>query len=180
MMAPLRLVDMCTVLDATVEAAVTGLHDLAATLPRQSDAERYNIPTFLKYPHNACVPSHSPTIISVKSQETSPPPPFLFCNLTDRGIILATRRKRALLQHLHTTKQRLLRLHVVTEWGLEKANAISQVSKVLEVSQQHTDALRDAADQMAYLHGELSTLQVQESPGYCETDVEPNSDSCPI
>ena len=74
MMAPLRLVDMCTVLDATVEAAVTGLHDLAATLPRQSDAERYNIPTFLKYPHNACVPSHSPTIISVKSQETSPPP----------------------------------------------------------------------------------------------------------
>lgn len=38
---PQWLVDMRTVFDATVEAAVAGLHDLAASMPRQSDAERY-------------------------------------------------------------------------------------------------------------------------------------------
>ena len=38
--APLRLVDLRNVLDATVDAAVTGLQGLAASLPQQSDAER--------------------------------------------------------------------------------------------------------------------------------------------
>ncbi len=39
-MAPLRLVDLRNVLDATVDAAVTGLQGLGASLPQQSDAER--------------------------------------------------------------------------------------------------------------------------------------------
>jgi len=39
-MAPLRLLDLRNVLDATVDAAVTGLQGLAASLPQQSDAEK--------------------------------------------------------------------------------------------------------------------------------------------
>ena len=39
-MAPLRLVDLRNVLDATVDAAVTGLQGLATSLPHQSDAEK--------------------------------------------------------------------------------------------------------------------------------------------
>ena len=67
-------------------------------------------------------------------------------------------RKRLLLRHLHATRQRLLRLHVVTAWS-SKANAMANVARVLDVCGRHTDALRDAADQLAYLHAELGGLQ---------------------
>ena len=39
-MGPLRLVDLRNVLDATVDTAVAGLNELAASLPRQNDQER--------------------------------------------------------------------------------------------------------------------------------------------
>ena len=42
------------------------------------------------------------------------------------------RRKRLLLRHLHATRQRLLRLHVVTAWS-SKANAMANVARVLDV-----------------------------------------------
>jgi hypothetical protein len=71
-----------------------------------------------------------------------------------------TSRKRSLLRHLHATRQRLLRLHVVTAWS-SKANAMANVARVLDVCGRHTDALRDAADQLAYLHAELGSLQAR-------------------
>ena len=39
-MGPVRLVDLRNVLDATIDAAVAGLNELAASLPRQSDQDR--------------------------------------------------------------------------------------------------------------------------------------------
>lgn len=66
--------------------------------------------------------------------------------------------------HLHATKQRLLRLHVLTAWG-QKANAMVQVSRVLEATQHHTQALRDAADQISFLHVDLQNLQVRRLAG---------------
>ena len=71
-------------------------------------------------------------------------------------------RKRSLLRHLHATRQRLLRVHVVAAWS-SKANAMANVSRVQDVCVRHADALRDAADQLAYLHGELGSLQVRHS-----------------
>ena len=64
------------------------------------------------------------------------------------------------MQHLHATRQRLLRLHVVTVWG-QKASAMASLSRVLEVSQQHSQALQEAADHLAHLHCELQPLLVR-------------------
>ncbi len=63
-------------------------------------------------------------------------------------------RKRALLQHLNATKQRLHRLQILLQW-CHKASAVAECKRVLEVSSTHANAFRDAADQLVYLHGEL-------------------------
>ncbi|KAK9826373.1 hypothetical protein WJX81_004551 [Elliptochloris bilobata] len=67
-------------------------------------------------------------------------------------------RKRALLAHLHSTKQRLLRLLVVAQWA-NKARAVVECGRVLDVAARHAGACREAADQLAFLHGELEALR---------------------
>ncbi len=84
------------------------------------------------------------------------------CRSMRHALHASPRRKRSLLRHLHATRQRLLRLHVVAAWS-SKANAMANVSRVQDVCVRHGDALRDAADQLAYLHGELGGLQARRS-----------------
>ncbi|GAB4814308.1 hypothetical protein N2152v2_001354 [Parachlorella kessleri] len=85
-------------------------------------------------------------------------------------------RKRALLRYLHGSRQQLQRLHVAVAWS-NKAKAVAEVKRLLEVASSHTSALRDAADQVAYLWGELedgkaplydvpTAVQVLESGAY--------------
>ena len=74
------------------------------------------------------------------------PPPF--------SSFLYSCRKRTLLHHLNATKQRLLRLNILIQW-CHKSPAVAECKRVLEVSSTHVAAFRDAADQLAYLHGEL-------------------------
>lgn len=58
------------------------------------------------------------------------------------------------MAYLHATRQRLLRLLVLVQWA-HKARAVSEISRVLAATTMHTTALRDAADNLAYLHAEL-------------------------
>ena len=60
-----------------------------------------------------------------------------------------------MLQQLHAARQRLQRLGVVVGWSA-KARAVAECRRVLEAVAAHQGALQDAADQLAYLHGELS------------------------
>ncbi|EIE23245.1 hypothetical protein COCSUDRAFT_63601 [Coccomyxa subellipsoidea C-169] len=68
-------------------------------------------------------------------------------------------RKRALLLFLHNTKQRLLRLLIVVKWA-NKARVVAEVGRILDVAARQANACRDAADQLAYLHGELEDTRV--------------------
>ncbi|KAL3156281.1 hypothetical protein ABBQ32_012554 [Trebouxia sp. C0010 RCD-2024] len=68
-------------------------------------------------------------------------------------------RKRALLLHLHGTRQRLLRLHVLIEWS-NKAAATKEVGKVLAKARNHADSIRQAADQLFFLNQELQASSV--------------------
>ncbi len=68
-------------------------------------------------------------------------------------------RKLKLVAYLHATRQRLLRLLVLVQWA-HKARAVSEVSRVLGTAANHANALRDAADNLAYLHSELEATAV--------------------
>lgn len=68
-------------------------------------------------------------------------------------------RKRALLQYLHATRQRLLRLHVLAQWG-NMAPAAAAVSRVLDAASRQAAAARDAADQLAMAHAHITAVQV--------------------
>ncbi|KAK9903582.1 hypothetical protein WJX75_009266 [Coccomyxa subellipsoidea] len=68
-------------------------------------------------------------------------------------------RKRALMLFLHNTKQRLLRLLIVVKWA-NKARVVAEVGRILDVAARQANACRDAADQLAYLHGELEDTRV--------------------
>ncbi|CAL8465259.1 g4794 [Coccomyxa elongata] len=68
-------------------------------------------------------------------------------------------RKRALLLFLHNTKQRLLRLLIIVKWA-NKARVVAEVGRILDVAARQANACRDAADQLAYLHGELEDSRV--------------------
>ncbi|BDA50233.1 probable mediator of RNA polymerase II transcription subunit 14 at N-terminal half [Coccomyxa sp. Obi] len=68
-------------------------------------------------------------------------------------------RKRMLLLFLHNTKQRLLRLLIVVKWA-NKARVVAEVGRILDVAARQANACRDAADQLAYLHGELEDGRV--------------------
>jgi hypothetical protein len=70
------------------------------------------------------------------------------------ALFVISSRKRALLQHLNATKQRLHRLQVLLQW-CHKASAVAECKRVLEVASSHANAFREAADQLVYLHGEL-------------------------
>eukprot|EP00884_Botryococcus_braunii_P008502 jgi/Botrbrau1/17653/Bobra.0166s0081.1 len=71
-------------------------------------------------------------------------------------------RKRELLQHLNSTRQRLLKLFVLAQWA-NKAPAVIECGRVLDVASGHAAACRDSADQLAYLHGEAELLR---APAY--------------
>ncbi len=75
------------------------------------------------------------------------------------------RRKQALLEFLHRTRQRLLRLHVLALWG-DKTRAFGAISGTLDAAARHADAARDAADQLAHTHQHITGTQVQ-SPRHC-------------
>ncbi len=70
------------------------------------------------------------------------------------------RRKRALLAHLHRTRQRLLRLHVLAQWG-NMAPAAGALSRALDAAARQSDAARDAADQLALAHAHITAVQAR-------------------
>ena len=72
---------------------------------------------------------------------------------------LRAHRKRALLAHLHATRQRLLRLHVLAQWG-NMVPAADAVSRALDAAARQSDAARDAADQLALTHAQITAVQV--------------------
>ncbi|KAK9805588.1 hypothetical protein WJX72_006563 [[Myrmecia] bisecta] len=67
-------------------------------------------------------------------------------------------RKQALLLHLHGTRQRLLRLLVVSQWA-NKAKAVVECGKVLDVTARHAHTLSEAADKLVELHEELENTR---------------------
>ncbi|KAL4858849.1 Mediator of RNA polymerase II transcription subunit 14 [Chlorella vulgaris] len=80
--------------------------------------------------------------------------------LVDRLPALADEeRKRQLLQHLQTTRQRLQRLHVCAQWA-HKAKAVNTCREVLKASQDHGTAFVHAADELFRLHEELRFSRV--------------------
>lgn len=96
----LQLVQLSQLIDNIAESAYKGLQGLSQTLPALSDEERY-----------CCV------VISGSS--------CLRCGILSciRSTHLCAHRKHALLLHLHSMRQRLLRLHVLVEWS----NKVSSV-----------------------------------------------------
>ncbi|KFM25071.1 Putative mediator of RNA polymerase II transcription subunit 14 [Auxenochlorella protothecoides] len=64
-------------------------------------------------------------------------------------------RKRALMSQLHASRQQLQRLGVVVAWSA-KARAVAECRRVMQAAAVHAAALQDAADQLAYLHSELT------------------------
>ncbi|KAL6771468.1 hypothetical protein ACKKBG_A26500 [Auxenochlorella protothecoides x Auxenochlorella symbiontica] len=64
-------------------------------------------------------------------------------------------RKRALTSQLHASRQQLQRLGVVVAWSA-KARAVAECRRVMQAAAVHAAALQDAADQLAYLHSELT------------------------
>lgn len=68
-------------------------------------------------------------------------------------------RKRDLLAYLHATRQRLLRLQVLAQWG-NMAPAAAAVSRVLDGAAHQAAAARDAADQLAVAHAHITAVQV--------------------
>ena len=79
--------------------------------------------------------------------------------------MLDLHRKQALLAYLHRTRQRLLRLHVLAQWG-NMAPAAGALSRALDAAARQTDAARDAADQLALTHAELVAMQASRSPTF--------------
>ncbi|KAK9835805.1 hypothetical protein WJX74_008348 [Apatococcus lobatus] len=63
-------------------------------------------------------------------------------------------RKQSLLQNLHHCRQHLLRLHVLTTWA-QKARAVREAGRVVDVATRHAGALRLSADELYHLHMEL-------------------------
>ena len=90
----LQLVQLSQLIDNIAEAAYKGLQGLSTTLPALSDEERY-----------CCI-----VICEFSSSR------FGILNCI-RATYLYANRKHALLLHLHNTRQRLLRLHVLVEWS---------------------------------------------------------------
>jgi Mediator complex subunit MED14 len=78
-------------------------------------------------------------------------------------VVGCARRKQELLAYLHATRQRLLRLHVLAQWG-NMAPAAAAVSRVLDAAARQGTAARDAADQLAMSHAHITAVQVG-SPG---------------
>ncbi len=68
-------------------------------------------------------------------------------------------RNCALLEHLHVTKQRLLRLVGVVGWA-GKSRAVLELGRVLSVARGHCAALQQAADQLYYLNQDLQLAAV--------------------
>lgn len=69
-----------------------------------------------------------------------------------------SRRKQALLKHLHSSRQRLQRLDVLAQW-CHKAKAVAYCANVLSVSSSHTAALKSAADDLAFnCHGLITDI----------------------
>lgn len=58
------------------------------------------------------------------------------------------------MHHLHATRQRLQRLHILLQW-CHKAPAVAESRRVLEAAAQHRLAIKDASAQLAYLKQEL-------------------------
>ncbi|KAK9792764.1 hypothetical protein WJX73_010263 [Symbiochloris irregularis] len=71
-------------------------------------------------------------------------------------------RKRGLLLHLHKTRQRLLRLHVLVSW-YHRAKVLREAGRVLDITHGHAEAMRMAADHLAFLHNELEDTR---APAY--------------
>ncbi|KAL4428264.1 hypothetical protein ABPG75_002353 [Micractinium tetrahymenae] len=63
-------------------------------------------------------------------------------------------RKRQVLEHLQTTRQRLQRLHVCAQWA-HKAKAVNTCREVLKAAQDHGAAFVHTADELFRLHEEL-------------------------
>jgi hypothetical protein len=61
----------------------------------------------------------------------------------------------AVLVHLHATRQRLVRLHILLQW-CHKARAMAECKRVVEVCTFHLAALKDTANQLSGLTKELS------------------------
>lgn len=133
-LSSLRLVQLDQLLQTTVEQAYSQVQQLAAELPSLQDGERYE-----------CSAYSSPCTLE---------PCFiiLFYHKIKRPSF--TNRKRALLSHLHATRQRLQRLHILVQW-CHKAPAVAECKRVLEVAAQHALAIKDTAGQLTYLKGEL-------------------------
>ena len=102
----LQLVQLSQLIDNIAEAAYKGLQGLSTTLPALSDEERY-----------CCV------VICESS--------YLRCEILNciRATYLCAYRKHALLLHLHSTRQRLLRLHVLIEWSNKVSNVTAYAFK---------------------------------------------------
>lgn len=59
------------------------------------------------------------------------------------------------MSQLHASRQQLQRLGVVVAWSA-KARAVAECRRVMQAAAVHAAALQDAADQLAYLHSELT------------------------
>ncbi len=102
----LQLVQLSQLIDNIAEAAYKGLQGLSTTLPALSDDERYG-----------CVVICGSSCLRCG---------FLSCI---RATYLCAHRKHALLLHLHSTRQRLLRLHVLVEWSNKVSNVMAYAFK---------------------------------------------------
>ncbi len=102
----LQLVQLSQLIDNIAESAYKGLQGLSQTLPALSDEERY-----------CCI-----VICEFSSSR---------CGILDciRATYICAHRKHALLLHLHSTRQRLLRLHVLVEWSNKVSNVMAYAFK---------------------------------------------------
>lgn len=60
-------------------------------------------------------------------------------------------RKRQLLLHLHSTRQQVLRMLVLTNWHQQKFKALSEMveqDRVLDVARRHVETMRELTDNM--------------------------------
>lgn len=72
---------------------------------------------------------------------------------------------RALLMHLHATRQRLVKLHILLQW-CHKAPAMAECKRIIEVCASHIAALKDTASQLGSLSREFSGPGFVVAPSY--------------